>query len=613
MAHLSEDSRRLNIREITIHDEEGLLASTRGFADVCVVRLPSHEPGLHVEGIKELMSQVALNLGVGATLVTIGEVNDLVLAHSGISDFMRYQLWIAIKRTAPQLSDGKRSLPGHHFGALVHTKYESSLRHTKTRIEYTYCPACDKTTKDYGGKKHTYHQFGTLMSDVWRDINCEGMDDINPVVERFADLFGIEQYDELLVIDCGRLDITQLSIKKPPSAASNNKINYTPENQVDRLVIGDCLEELQKLPDNSIDFAFADPPYNLGKKYTGYGDDLEVKEYFEWCDEWIDELARVLRPGRTCALLNIPLWAIRHFVHMEKVLRFQNWIVWDALSLPVRMIMPAHYSILCFSKGVPRELPGLNSHARQPNGLGASLEDATLRPLSEGYCLRPQCITKRNLKHVNDTGELTDLWWDIHRLKHNSRRVDHPCLLPPQLMYRLISIFTNPEDVVLDCFNGAGTTTLAAHQLGRRYIGIEKSPEYVKIAQSRHKEIPEGVDPFRKMEGSPIAKNSRVRRMQKQRYAIPKKVLQLEVKRIADVLGRLPAREEVVQHSKYPIEYYDQYFVSWGEVCAAARTTGMSETRQQNGHFSDVKQLRLLERQTIYSTEHIANSREPEG
>ena len=534
-------------------------------------------------------------------MITLGEVKDLILAHSSISDFMRYQLWIAVKRTSPQVSVSNRYLPSHHFGALVHTKYESSLKHTKTRIEYTYCPACNKTTKDYGGKKHTYHQFGTLMSDVWRDISCEVNGDISSIIERFADLFGIEQYHELLVVDCRRLNITQISTEAIPSDTSS-KINYIPENQLNRLVIGDCLEELHKIPNNSIDFAFADPPYNLGKKYTGYGDDLEVKEYFKWCDEWIDELARVLRPGRTCALLNIPLWAIRHFVHMERVLKLQNWIAWDALSLPVRMIMPAHYSIICFSKGVPRELPRQNAYARQSNGLIASLEESSVTPLSEGYCLRSQCITERNLKHINDAGELTDIWWDIHRLKHNSRRVDHPCLLPPKLMYRLISVFTNPEDVVLDCFNGTGTTTLTAHQLGRKYIGIEKSPEYVNTAQARHEEISEGIDPFRKMEGSPTAKNSRVRRMQKQRYAIPKKTLQLEVKRVANVLGRLPTREEVAQHSKYPIEYYDQYFVSWGEVCAAARTTGMSETRQENGHFSKVEQLRLFERQTAYST-----------
>ena len=53
----------------------------------------------------------------------------------------------------------------------------------------------------------------------------------------------------------------------------------------------------------------------------------------------------------------------------------------------------------------------------------------------------------------------------------------------------------------------------------------------------------------------------------------------MEVKRIANELSRLPTREEVERLSKYPIDLYDKYFVSWGEVCAAARTTGMSEVR----------------------------------
>jgi site-specific DNA-methyltransferase (adenine-specific) len=65
--------------------------------------------------------------------------------------------------------------------------------------------------------------------------------------------------------------------------------------------------------------------------------------------------------------------------------------------------------------------------------------------------------------------------------------------------------------------------------------------------------------------------------MPKQRYEVSKKTLQLDVKRIALELGRLPTREEVQARSKYPMEYFEKYFVSWGEVCAAARTTGMSE------------------------------------
>jgi hypothetical protein len=65
----------------------------------------------------------------------------------------------------------------------------------------------------------------------------------------------------------------------------------------------------------------------------------------------------------------------------------------------------------------------------------------------------------------------------------------------------------------------------------------------------------------------------------KQEYKVPKKALQLEVKRVAGELGHIPNREELSEHGKYPIKYYDEYFTSWGEVCAAARTTGMSEKR----------------------------------
>ena len=86
-----------------------------------------------------------------------------------------------------------------------------------------------------------------------------------------------------------------------------------------------------------------------------------------------------------------------------------------------------------------------------------------------------------------------------------------------------------------------------------------------------------GVDPFGKIDTVPTAKNSPVARLPKQKYQVSKKALQLEVKRIAYEIGHLPTKEDVARLSEYPIEYFEQYFVSWGEVCAAARTTGMTE------------------------------------
>jgi DNA modification methylase len=579
MVHLSENSSRLNINEMQFDHEDELYRNLHEYGDICLLRLPipdENEQRTHLQGIGTLIRNIADQLAEQATVIVFGDVADLVHVHAEMDKHLHYQLWIAIKRDPIVKTLTDSALVHQHIGALVYTKYDKPLQHTKTRLEYTYCPTCNKTTKDYGGKKHTYHNYGTLISDIWRDISVDPCGDISAVVERFADLFGLEPYKELRVIDLKSL----LKERVYPAKAIVSPANSTPMLK-SKLLNGDCLTQLRTLSDNSIDFVFADPPYNLKKDYHGYSDDLDIAEYFRWCDEWITEVARVLRPGGTFALLNIPLWSIRHFLHLEIVLDYQNWIVWDALSFPVRMIMPAHYSILCFSKGRPRSLPGLTGRAGLEDVHNDSSSFRPLAPLGESYCLRSNCVLTRSRLRTNDRGILSDIWWDIHRLKHNTRRVDHPCQLPPQLLYRLIALFTLPDEVVLDCFNGAGTTTLCAHQLGRRYIGIELDSQYYQMTIERHIEIENGIDPFRKQERVLVAKNSPVARLKKQKYEISKKTLQLEVRRIAQIIGHLPSREEMIEYGDYEIRYYDEYFSSWGEVCAAARTTGMTETREE--------------------------------
>lgn len=605
MTHLSEGVSPLQIQTKSVDDLATLTSAAAGCNDVCLVILPTYVDPKLVQSVIDSLRQAAKGLGPEATLIVLGNSRDLVHVHMQLGEMLRYQLWISIKRETPLIAPDKSSLPNYHFGALVYTRYDGSLRHTNTRIKYTYCPVCDKTTKDYGGKKHTYNSYGTLISDVWRDIASDYAGDLSPLFQRFADLFGLSPYQKLLVLDGRYLQTEkQAAHHREPAPAYTIQpaltgLEYVSAEQGSRLLLGDCLEHLRNIPDNSVDFAFADPPYNLRKKYNSYTDDLEITEYFDWCDEWLSELIRVLRPGRTLAVLNIPLWAIRHFVFLERHLLFQNWIAWDALSYPVRMIMPAHYAILCFSKGTPRPLPGLSDPPEQFNVPHPSNTFQPLAPLAEGYCLRTSCVKDRQLRHVDDRGPLTDLWWDIHRLKHNTRRVDHPCQLPPQLMYRLISLFTEPGEIVIDSFNGAGTTTLAAHQLGRGYIGIELSEKYHAIALSRHGEIRQGLDPFRKVERELTEKNSPVERMPKRKYEVPKKTLQLEVRRVAQLLNRLPSRSEMIEYGRYPIRYYDDYFASWGEVCAAARHDGMTENRgsQSNGDGDTlVHQLALFNR-----------------
>jgi DNA modification methylase len=482
----------------------------------------------------------------------------------------------------------KDYLTDEHAAILILTRYKESLKHTKTRIGYTYCPTCDKTTKDYGGKKHLYHEFGTLMSDVWRDITVDFENYPKEVENRLADLFGLPEYKNLNIYD-QREFYKPINIRHVYHQFSQSENLYS-NNSV--LLHGDCIVQLKTIPDNSIDFCFADPPYNLKKQYESWDDGIDIQKYFEWCDQWLSELARVLKPGRTLAVLNIPQWCIRHFKHLNTILDYQDWIVWEGLSMPVRMIMPAHYSILCFSKGEPRALPSIE---RNSNSI---LEQKANTTLKENYCIRPSCMSKRRRMKIKDSEFVSNVWYDIHRLKHNSRRVDHPCQLPPMFMYRLISLFTNEEEFVLDPFNGAGTTTLTAQQLNRKYVGIELSEYYHNITTQRHIELANRLDPFRKIiDDKPKAKNSPVERLKKQKYEVSKKILQLEIKNISMQIGHIPSKDEVKQLSKFPIEYFENYFISWGEVTAAARTTGMTENRINGTYQIKELQLRLFEEQ----------------
>ena len=574
MAHLSEDVKRLDVKVYELQDLKSLPKPNLLEPEVWFFVLPPQRSMAEVavsDNWYQMLVEFSKGLHSESILAFLTSAEDAAETWTRLSGTTQYQLLVSIKLTKP-IEQENGQLPKNHSEVLVLSKYRSSLKHTKTRQAYTYCPACDKTTKDYGGKKHLYHEYGTALSDVWRDITYSWDDKPNAIVDRLRDLFGMSPYHELQVVSL--TDVDELK-PRPKKRLKKSAANYVTTNDLpSQLIVGDVMEALGALPDNSVDFCFADPPYNLAKRYDTWDDSLHAEEYLSWCDDWIDELARVLKPGGTVAILNIPVLAIRHFEHLKHGLVFQNWITWDGLSLPVRNIMPANYSIVCFSKGEPRPLPGVTN--KNPS----EVEVQSLTSQRENFCVRASCISSRSTKGIQDREPVTDLWWDTHRLKHNSRRVDHPCQLPPSLMRRLIALFSAEGEVVLDPFNGAGTTTLCAAQLGRRYIGIELSQKYHQITEERHRTLENGEDPFGKVNSSePKAKNSRVSRVVSIKYEVPKKTLQLEVKRVAEQLGHIPTRDEIAEFGKYPIRLYDEYFTTWADACAAAKTTGMSEVR----------------------------------
>lgn len=518
-------------------------------------------------------------LNKSCKLLIMGDPFLLPFIHSFLLTNWNFHHWFVIRLNKESIAG--KFLQNEHMGVLFYTKISIEFDHSLLRIGYEYCQFCQKTTKDYGGKKHLYHSFGTSMSDVWRDISISREEFPKSILQRFQDLFSVSPNKKMLVTSLWNLKKSDLEkivedddipnetfpiIHKNNNAGQKNP----PKN---KLWLGDCSTRLSKIKDESVDTIFVDPPYNLAKNYDGYFDQMSMKKYFDWCDTWLSHLSRILKKGGSLFVVNIPSSTLHHFLLLNQNLDFQNWIVWSALSAPVKKILPAHYSILYFTKGdKPATFNYFGVNRTKSN-------EPVCEPLDYGYCIRSSCISNRSRENIKTTKILTDLWSDIHRIKHNSLRVDHPTLLPPKLLERIITLSSNKNELILDCFNGVGTTTLVSQLLGRNYLGIEKNPSYSQTSKIRHEQIKQGTNPFEKRKTVPTAKNSTLARTKIQKYAVPKKTLQLEVKTISKRIGKVPTREDIKKLSQYPIEYFDNYFRSWYEVTNAVKNTGMTETK----------------------------------
>ena len=239
----------------------------------------------------------------------------------------------------------------------------------------------------------------------------------------------------------------------------------------DELIVGDCLEVMADIPDDTFDMAFADPPFNLGKRYSSYRDGRPSDEYLDWCRQWIHEMVRVTKPTGSILVHNIPKWLTYYSAILNEVAHFKHWISWDAMSTPLgKTLLPAHYGILFYTK--------------QPKGFKFYEVRAPHKRCRVCKAYAKDYGGKSDQRHP--FGALvSDVWTDIHRIRHNKRRDPHPCQLPIHLMERLILMTTDPGDVVLDPFLGTGTTAIAARALGRRYVGIDVDAEYIDIAQSK--------------------------------------------------------------------------------------------------------------------------------
>jgi modification methylase len=245
------------------------------------------------------------------------------------------------------------------------------------------------------------------------------------------------------------------------------------------VLTGDCIEVMAGLPAASVDLVFADPPYNLQLNQSllrpnaslvdavddSWDQFADFAAYDRFTRDWLQAARRLLKPDGS-------LWVIGSYHNIFRVGAILQdlgfWILNDVI----------------WRKTNP-----------MPNFRGRRFTNAHETLI---WCARDRSSRYRfnhwSMKRLNDDLQMRSDWLiplctGPERLKADGRRA-HSTQKPEALLHRVILSSTAPGDLVLDPFFGSGTTGAVAIRLGRRYLGIERNPEYVALAEGRLARVP---------------------------------------------------------------------------------------------------------------------------
>lgn len=243
---------------------------------------------------------------------------------------------------------------------------------------------------------------------------------------------------------------------------------------INTIIQGDCVEILATLPDKSVDLIFADPPYNLQLKNELYRPDQSkvegvfdewdkfnsLQDYDNFTKAWLSECKRVLKD-------NGSIWVIGSYHNIFRVGAIMQdlglWILNDIIWVKTNPM---------------------------PNFKGTRFNNAheTLIWASKSEKAR-YTFHYNSMKVLNDDLQMRSDWYlpicqGDERIKVNGQKA-HSTQKPGELLYRVIVSSSNVGDVILDPFSGSGTTAAVAKRLNRHFIGIEREPFYVEVANQR--------------------------------------------------------------------------------------------------------------------------------
>jgi site-specific DNA-methyltransferase (adenine-specific) len=274
----------------------------------------------------------------------------------------------------------------------------------------------------------------------------------------------------------------------------------------------DVVKGLKQLEPESCQVIIADPPYNIGKDFGNNGDKREIEDYLKWCDEWIAECIRVLKPNGTMFIYGFS----EILAHISiRIPLHKRWLIWHYTNknMPtMKFWQRSHEAIICCWKGEPIFN---EDDVREPYTEGFLNGSAgRTRPATEGRLSGKN--PKETIYNAHEKGALprdviklptlaggvgmSERWflckecnkvYEPQRLKEHKENfpkheaIKHPTQKPNAICDKLLLSAKQKEGVVLSPFAGVGSECLSAKKQGLNFIGFEINPDYIRIAEAR--------------------------------------------------------------------------------------------------------------------------------
>ncbi|MTH45618.1 adenine-specific DNA-methyltransferase [Intestinirhabdus alba] len=240
-----------------------------------------------------------------------------------------------------------------------------------------------------------------------------------------------------------------------------------------KIIHGDALSELKKLPPESIDLIFADPPYNIGKDFDGMVESWDEELFLAWLLECIRECHRVLRKHGTMYIMNSTENMPWIDLQCRKLFTIKSRIVWayDSSGVQAKRFFGSMYEPILMMVKDPKRYTFNSSEILVEAKTGAK---------------RALIDYRKNPPRPYNTQKVPGNVWTFPRVRYLMEEYEnHPTQKPQALLERIILASSNPEERVLDPFAGSFTTGAVAIAYGRKFIGIEVNGEYIKMGLRR--------------------------------------------------------------------------------------------------------------------------------